>query len=209
LNLALITTDAAQARRFGRPDITGDVDRVLRLAQSMGFKSVVYLIVAGPQQDPFGSVNDLLFLAQRPALAGVSIFYPAPGSSDFHWCRQHGLLPLRSALMRATALPLAHVTDRLQAVTLLRLGRILNFMKRLLDLGQSIPMPDSPPGTISLSSTRMQIGKVLLAGFLKQGFIYGVDDRGQVYPHRTDPALIRAFLKGLENIRIRGTCVTG
>jgi anaerobic magnesium-protoporphyrin IX monomethyl ester cyclase len=205
LNLALITTSVSQLKRFARPNVVADLDRVLSLAHKRALKSVVYLIVAGPGQDPYESVADLLYLARRRVLAGVSVFYPAPGSSDYRWCQSHDLLPPALGLMRATALPLAHVTDRRQAVTLLRLGRILNFMKSILNQGNSLPSPEPPPRKIEPDETRLSIGRRLLAAFLRDGVIYGVDANGQIYDHRTDSGLTRCFLKGLLNTNLQGT----
>ncbi len=205
LNLALITTSAAQLKRFGRPDASADLDRVLDLGHSYGLSSVAYLIVAGPGQTPESSVADLLFLAQRQVLAGVSVFYPAPGSADYGWCARNGQLPSRFGLMRATTLPLADRTGRVQAVTLLRLGRLLNFMKSLLDAGRPLPRPRTGAlDRIPQQTDRLSAGAVLLAAFLKDGNIRGLDDDGQVYLHQIDSGLTRSFLQGLARIQLRG-----
>lgn len=204
LNLALITTSSSQLKRFGRPDVSGDLDRVLAMSQTLGLDAVAYLIAGGPDQDPFSSVEDLLFLAQRPVLAGVSIFYPAPGSADYLWCQRRGLLPVDLGLLRATALPLEHATDRLQAVTLLRLGRMLNFMKKLADQGLPLPVPAPAPATIDPQVDRMAAGILLLAAFLHAGIIYGLDAEGKVYPHSADHRLCRAFIERLQAVKVRG-----
>ncbi len=204
LNLALITTVAAQLKRFGRPDLTVDLDRVLALSAKHELASVAYLIVAGPGQDPGQSLQDLLFLARRRVLAGVSVFYPAPGSADYRWCRRQGLLPDTAGLLRATALPLVHVTDRLQTVTLLRLGRILNFMKAVIDEGTGLPEPATVPKRLLLDRKRAEIGRLLLAGFLHDGAVCGVDDEGWVYRHAVDAKLARQFRDGLAEGPVRG-----
>lgn len=205
LNLALITTDDAQLKRFGRPNIIEDVDRVLTLARREALNCVAYLIVAGPDQEPHQSVEDLLFLARRKVLAGVSVFYPAPGSADYSWCRRKNLLPVDTSLLRSTALPLAHVTDRTQAVTLLRLGRILNFMKSLADVGQALPLPAKPPRKLDRRADRLWIGKQLLGAFLKDSVIRGMDDDGSVYVHVADESLTRRFVRGCEKITLHGS----
>lgn len=207
LNLALISTAADQLRRFARPDITKDVDRVLDLARSFNINCVAYIIVAGPGQDPCQSIQDLLYLARRRVLAGVSVFYPAPGSGDFDWCRRRNLLPEDVMLMRSTALPLAHGTDRLQAVTLLRLGRVLNFMKELVDRGESLPLPSKAPATIAPKGDRLFIGKVLVSAFFRDGNIYGLDDGGHLYAHAVDMSLVRRFISGLKKIDVRGVMI--
>lgn len=208
LNLALITTSKTQLKRFGRPDLTADVDRVLTLAQQVKLNTVAYLIVAGPDQDPHASVADLLFLAQRPLLVGISVFYPAPGSDDYQWCANKGVLPSDFGLMRATALPLSQVTDRTQAVTLMRLGRILNFMKALVDQGQALPAPAPVPISIDAKVDRADLGKILLAVFLKEGRIYGMDTNGEIYPHQIDTTLTQTFLGGLRRSEFLGTQIS-
>lgn len=205
LNMALITTQADQLKRFARPDITAELDRVLTLAARHRLNSVVYLIVAGPSQSPLGSLRDLLFLARRRVLAGVSVFYPAPGSADYYWCQRNGLLPPSLGLMRASMLPLAHATDRRQAATLLRLGRLLNYMKSLVDEGLALPPPAPSPAKIPPHIDRSRTGQILLSAFLHDGLIRGVDTAGEVYPHQCDPKLTHTFMDGLRRVRLEGS----
>jgi anaerobic magnesium-protoporphyrin IX monomethyl ester cyclase len=207
LNLALITTDTQQLKRFKRSDLRPHMDRVLALAQDSKLSAIAYLIVGGPCQEPCASVADLLYLAERRVLAGVSVFYPAPGSYDYTWCQQTHCLPEDFGRMRATALPLAHLTDRTQTVTLLRLGRILNFMKALVDQGREMPTPARVPTAIDTHTARQEMGCLLLAGFLKDGGIRGIDDQGRIYAHRVDAPLVDTFLQGLKTIRLRGAVI--
>ena len=185
--------------------VGADIDRVLNLARGLGMRAVVYLIIAAPGQDPLESVADLLFLARRRAIAGLSVFYPAPGSSDFRWCRRQNILPPTLGLTRATALPVAQTTDRRQAVTLLRLGRILNYMKSILDQGHRLPPPAKPPLRIDPRTERGAVGRQLLAAFFREGRIHGIDDHGRLYDHCVDPALTRAFLSGLKQGNLQGS----
>jgi radical SAM superfamily enzyme YgiQ (UPF0313 family) len=205
LNLALITTCPAQLKRFHRPDITSELDRVLSDAIRYGLNSVVYIIVAGPGQNAGDAVDDLVYLAQRPVLAGVSIFYPSPGSDDYRWCRNRHLLPNELELLRATALPLEHTTSRLEAVTLLRLGRILNFMKSLIDRGERLPVPAGVPKKVPVQpGSRPALGRILLAGFLKDGLIRGAEPDGTLYVHRVERKVCALFLERLRGVRIKG-----
>ena len=206
LNLALITTNRDQLKRFNRPCVNNDMDRVPALAHRHQLGAVAYIIVAGPHQDPMSSISDLIFLAQRPVLAGVSTFYPAPGSPDYQWCRRHGLLPQHPGLLRATAIPLAHMTNRDQTITLLRLGRMLNFMKSLMDQGGSLP----PPMKLNLAEApqvqdRDHLGRLLLSAFFNDGTVFGRDQDGTIYPHQVDQVLVKAFLDGIKKVGVRGT----
>jgi anaerobic magnesium-protoporphyrin IX monomethyl ester cyclase len=110
--------------------------------------------------------------------------------------------------MRSTAFPLDHTTSRVQAVTLLRLCRILNFMKHLADQGVALPNPRPVPDKAPLpdpASDRQSISVQLLQWFLFDGRIRGVDKDGQVYVHKTDPVLCRAFARAMRKTPPCGT----
>jgi radical SAM superfamily enzyme YgiQ (UPF0313 family) len=205
LNMSIGATQAEQLRRFRRADVREAFDRALALAERHGLEAVGYIIVGAPLQSAEASVDDLLFLAERRVLAGVSVFYPAPGSQDFDLCRQLGLLPTDFSRMRSSALPIEHTTRRIDSATLLRLGRVLNFMKRLLDLGLSIPKPSQTVASGLDPQDRIAAGRSLLAGFLADGRIRGLALDGEVYEHRMAPELAERFLRGLSRINLRGT----
>ncbi len=197
LNLSLGSADAGQLERFNRPDVRDAFDRALDYAQGEGLSAVGYIIVGSPDQDPLSSVDDLLFLARRRVLAGVSVFYPAPGSADYERCRALGLLPGSFAGMRATALPIDQRTSRTDSVTLLRLGRLLNFIKSLETAGVPIPLPAPVDRRLAPRLDRLQVGLKLLAAFLWDGGIRGLESDGTVYDHRVSAPLCRRFREGL------------
>jgi len=205
LNLSLGSTHAEQLARFHRPDVRTAFDRSLDLAERRGLTAVGYIIVGAPRQSAEASVDDLLFLSERRVLAGVSVFYPAPGSADFDLCRQLDLLPASLGRMRASALPVEHTTRRVDSATLLRLGRIVNFMKYLCDRGVSLPHPQPGDAATPNPEDRIQVGCDLLARFLADGRIRGVTPEGRLYEHRVAPNLTERFLKGLNTMALRGT----
>jgi radical SAM superfamily enzyme YgiQ (UPF0313 family) len=136
LNLSLGSTCRQQLKRFNRADVRADFDRALDLAECHDLGAVGYVIGAAPFQRVEDSIEDLLYLAERRVLAGISIFYPAPGSRDYELSQTHELLPDHFSAMRSSALPLSHTTTRKEAATLIRLARILNFIKRRNPYGQ-------------------------------------------------------------------------
>jgi radical SAM superfamily enzyme YgiQ (UPF0313 family) len=205
LNLSLGSSNPAQLKKFKRPDVRAAFDDALLSAQKYNLQCVGYVISGAPQQSAADSVADLLFLAERRVLAGVSIFYPAPGSPDYRLCKELGILPTHFALMRSSALPISHTTDRRESVTLLRLGRSLNFMKSLLDQGTGLPEPqDFKTGVTLNPEDRRAVGVQLLRWFLSDGQIRGVNSHGTVYRHNISTALARMFLDGLRQITLRG-----
>jgi hypothetical protein len=170
--------------------------------------------VGAPGQDPRDSVADLVYLAGKTAIAGVSVFYPAPGSADFEKCGAQNLLPAALSQLRSTALPISGTTTRKDSITLLRLARILNFFKSLdsadkqevLDFAkkhaaQAVPAqiatPKAPYGVETHAARRRAIGKTLLGIFLRDGVIYGVSPEGHLFQHRTSDALCLEFRSGL------------
>jgi radical SAM superfamily enzyme YgiQ (UPF0313 family) len=205
LNLSLCSTSKSQLERFGRTDVTQAFSSALHWAEKWGLVAVGYIIAGGPFQNAEDSISDLLFLAQRRVLVGLSIFYPAPGSPDYELCKKLDILPDTFSLLRASALPLSHTTSRTESVTLFRLARILNFMKSLLDRGQKIPGPVSINGSAKIKyKDKTRAGKLLLQWFLHDGQIRGLRPNGEVFAHKISPELADQFIRGLKQIRIRG-----
>lgn len=204
LNLALVSTAAAQLERFSRPDVSQAFDRCLAWAAEAGMDAVGYLICGAPHQQPLDSVRDLVFLAQRRVLAGVSVFYPAPGSRDYTLCARLGRLPPSLARLRSSALPVDHTTSRLQAATLLRLGRLVNFIKALIDGGHALPPPAASPTRVDPETDRHDLGRLLVAGFLADQKVRGVAPDGRVYCQPVDPHLCARFHQEMRGRRIYG-----
>jgi len=205
LNLSLGSASQAQNERFNRPDVRESFDHALDLAETYGLTAVGYVIVGAPGQSAEESLNDLLFLAARRVLGGISIFYPAPGSRDFDLCRTLNILPGTFSLMRSSALPLSHTTTRKQVVTLLRLGRILNFMKLLKDMDAEAGGVGQRPVDTRNSEVRIEIGKNLLKMFLDDGKIRGITLDNDIFEHNISIELSRRFIRELQNVQIRGT----
>ncbi len=214
LNLSLCTTCAEQLKKFRRPDVRQEFEESLLYAEKYGLETVAYIIVGAPGQDPRDSVADLVYLAGKTAIAGVSVFYPAPGSADFKICRAQNLLPAALSQLRSTALPISGTTTRKDSITLLRLARILNFLKSLdsaerqevLNFAkkhetQAVPAQIAPPkapySVETHAAQRRAIGKTLLGIFLRNGEIYGVSPEGHLFAHRTSDALCLEFRSGL------------
>ncbi len=204
LNLSLGTTAKAQLKRFCRPDVRRAFERALELARIYDLQAVGYIIVGAPFQKAADSLEDLLYLAARRVLAGTSVFYPSPGSKDYMLCASLGLLPRSFGCMRSSALPLSHATTRKESVTLLRLSRIINFIKSLIDSDLPLPPPAQATAGIAVTDDRKEIGRQLLQFFLHDAIIRGVSPQGEVFEHEIDLELSKKFLAGLKSIRIRG-----
>jgi len=205
LNLSLGSTSKDQLKRFKRQDVINACEKALKLARDNGLECVSYIIAAAPGQTADSSLKDLLYLAEKRTLVGLSIYYPSPGSLDFQTLKDQDILPGSSSLMRSSALPFDDSTSRLEAVTLLRLSRIINFMKHLVDGFGKIPEPEIFPDVSILPViNREAVSRKLLQWLLYDGKIRGVTDTGQVYDHLSDDRLVKKCIKELKTIEIKG-----
>lgn len=205
LNLSLGSTSKDQLKRFKRQDVVNAYENALNLARENGLECVSYIIAAAPGQTADSSLKDLLYLAGKRTLVGLSIYYPSPGSLDFQTLKDQGMLPGASSLMRSSALPFDDATSRLEAVTLLRLSRMINFMKYLVDGFGKIPEPEIFPDISTLPViNRDTVSCKLLQWLIYDGKIRGVTDTGQVYAHLSDDRLVEKCIKELKTIEIKG-----
>jgi len=197
LNLSLGSINSAQLKRFARPNVTQSVETAIHYAKKNDLEVVCYIIVGSPSQYAADSLQDLLYLTKKKVLAGLSVFYPAPGSPDYKRCAKDNLLPDQFSLMRSTALPISHTTSRIETVTLLRLGRIYNFIKSITDQGMPLPEPSSDiVNNMSYCNERQKRGRKLLSWFLNDGRIRGITSEGNIYEHTVSLDLTRRFISG-------------
>jgi len=190
LNLSVGSVSQEQLKRFNRPDIRISLEKAVMLAEKYELEAVCYIIIGAPFQNAEVSIDDLLYLFKKNLLAGVSVFYPAPGSPDYNLCEELGILPEKFSLMRSACIPISHTTTRIETVTLMRLGRIMNFMKSLAK--EELHGLSSKESELqALHDDRRAIGKKLLKLFLYDGKIRGITHEGEVYEHKVSTDVIQ------------------
>jgi radical SAM superfamily enzyme YgiQ (UPF0313 family) len=72
LNLSLCSLSKPQLARFGRRDVRTSYEAALDSLKARGMESVTYILVGAPGQDPFESLDDLVYLYGLDTLCGVS-----------------------------------------------------------------------------------------------------------------------------------------
>ena len=206
LNLSLGSTDLNQLHRFKRPDVSHEFEQALLWAEKHNMDAVGYIIAGAPDQNPEASLSDLIYLANKRVLAGLSIFYPSPGSVDYDRCERNNLLPNSYAVMRSSTIPISHTTSRLESVTLMRLARILNFLKALKDENIALPEPETfaPQSISKILPDRTASGIKLVQWFLADGKIRGLTHNRTIYEHKTSASLTQRFLEKLELNTLKG-----
>lgn len=203
LNLSVGSTSSEQLKKFNRPDMIKSLEQVLFYAQKYALKSVCYLIAGAPGQKAEDSLSDLIYLARKPVVIGLSIYYPSPGSADYIYLEKKGLLPEHFSMLRSSALPVSDTTSRIEAITLLRLSRIINFMKLIINNGEKIPEPAIYNNIKMLDvSDRIMIGHQLLSWFLSDGLIRGITPQGEVFVHNVSTVLTRQFIDKIDNVKL-------
>ncbi|MCX5886754.1 MAG: radical SAM protein, partial [Proteobacteria bacterium] len=134
IGLSYVSTDISFKERMGRPSSTVDFDLLSREAEEIGFQVTAYAIFGIPGQTINEMVDTLVYLTGKRVLIGPSIYYPVPGTPLFEMCKTDNILPLHPSQWRSSALPIETAEfKRLDLVTLLRLARLINFIKGKMD----------------------------------------------------------------------------
>ncbi len=214
LNLSVGSFSSSQLKQFKRPDVRKDYDRVLDMAAKLDMECVSYILGAAPGQTAKSSLEDLFMLAQRRTLVGFSVFYPAPGSLDYARCQKDMILPDSFSSMRSTCLPVDHTTSRTQAATLMRLARVINYLKSNIDKYRRLPKPFShnecnqTKSDLTAEKTsfadREKISELLVRMFLFDAKLRGMDLSGNIYFHKQDTELCDKFIKEIKKIDLMG-----
>jgi len=137
VNLSLVSVDPAIKEEMQRPGGMAGFDEIVAEAIQVGLNVVAYAILGMPGQTVAEMIGTLIYLMGRRVLIGPSVYYPTPGTSLFQRCQQGGLLPPSISQWRSSALPIETADFcRLDIATLLRLARMINFLKGMMDTGE-------------------------------------------------------------------------
>ncbi len=134
INLALVSVDPVIKEEMQRPQGMAGFDEIAAEATGAGLNVVAYAILGMPGQAIGEMVRTLIYLMGKRVLIGPSVYYPTPGTSLFQRCQQGDLLPSRISQWRSSAMPIETADfSRLDIATLLRLARVINFLKGRMD----------------------------------------------------------------------------
>jgi anaerobic magnesium-protoporphyrin IX monomethyl ester cyclase len=138
INLSFVSVDPSTKERMGRPEPTTEFDKILQKAEQINLNVIAYAILGMPGQTIEEMVNTLIYLMGKRVLIGPSIYYPIPGTPLFERCRKEGILPSLLSQWRSSAFPMeTSEFNRLDLLTLLRLARVINFIKGKMDEKES------------------------------------------------------------------------
>ncbi|MBS3921200.1 MAG: B12-binding domain-containing radical SAM protein [Deltaproteobacteria bacterium] len=134
LNLSYVSTALSTKERMKRPQPVIEFGSILKKAEEAGLNVVAYAILGIPGQTLEEMIETLIYLMGKRVLIGPSIYYPTPGTVLFKRCEKEGLLPSGISQWRSSAFPIeTEEFNRLDMATLLRLARVINFIKGKMD----------------------------------------------------------------------------
>ncbi|MCX8117396.1 MAG: B12-binding domain-containing radical SAM protein [Desulfobacterota bacterium] len=134
LNLSYVSTNPLTKERLMRPSPSLDFEAILKEVERVGLNVIAYAILGIPGQTLEEMTHTLVYLMGRRVLIGPSLYYPVPGTPLFERHGKESFLPTGLNRCRSSALPIE--TDsfsRLDLATLLRLARLINFLKGQMD----------------------------------------------------------------------------
>ncbi len=128
LNYSIASVEAAQRAALGRGH--GSLEAYIALVKEgarLGLDAVTYFIAGLPGEAPVRAVENLHFLMTLPTAAGISLYYPVPGTVDCEEPEQYARTPLPRALGSA-AWPWGGGYTTAQLLTAFRLSRAANLL---------------------------------------------------------------------------------
>lgn len=184
LNIPLVSGDAAIQKQIRRNQSRENFFEVVARAKELGLKVVAYLILGLPEDTLENMIRDLLTLLQQRVLIGASVFYPPPGSPVYDFCVQKNYISENQFLhLRGSAFPVETENfSRTDLVTLFRLGRMFNYLKKLTDEHKLPPenarnwllSQNEPVQTSNKRLTQDEIGIFLLKKMWEDKKLFGL-----------------------------------
>jgi hypothetical protein len=111
--------------------------QILEEADRVGLNVIAYALFGMPGQTIDEMADTLIFLMGKRVLIGPSVYYPTPGTPLFEKCNNDHLLSAHPSQWRSSALPIETKDfNRLDLITLIRLARVINFIKGKMDEGE-------------------------------------------------------------------------
>ena len=137
INLSLVSTNPLTKEKMGRPKGATEFDTILGKAEQVHLNVIAYALLGMPGQTMEEMVETLIYLMGKKVLIGPSVYYPTPKTPLFERCKKEGILPPRLSQCRSSAFPIeTKEFHRLDILTLFRLVRVINFIKRRMEEGE-------------------------------------------------------------------------
>ncbi len=133
INISLVDVSEEVQREVNRGQFKY-FDKILNDFIETGVPIETHFIVGLPEQKIEHIISTIIYLAEKRLLLGPSIYYLAPGSRKFEEFLSHnGNFNFKYA-RSSVAYPVNKDLDRTKIITLMKLVRFVNYVKRQIDL---------------------------------------------------------------------------
>lgn len=216
LDLSLGSISRRVSIEINRPHDPAQATSVLLQAAEHGLPTITYVILGIPGHTLDEMLQSLFYLMGQKTLIGPSIFYPTPGTAVYEQLYGSGRRPRADyKMLRSSLFPVeTEEFSQRDLITLLKLSRWINFVKRSLlpeicrqtilvpelhEIAARVWMPDElkeMPGTATSLSrpeplTVRDVGKIATALFLATHDLFSVrrlrQPRAALYHYRMEP----------------------
>lgn len=222
LNLPLVSGNEFVQKQIHRNQSRAQFLKIVRQAAAFNLKIVGYLILGLPDDTLKNMITDILMLAQELLLIGPSVFYPPPGSAIFDFCVNRNYIQRDDLItFRSTAFSVeTEKFSRTDLVSLLRIVRLINYIKALIDTGDfenlrltdwlsRQPVPDLQRGN---RLTQKQIGIILLQEFFLNKSLKGMKLKSrfgnqfnyEMIEYKVSHELIARIQQAMTGLKLRG-----
>ncbi len=140
INVSLVSSSGRTKEQVKRNTKLRKFEEVVRNACKLGMHCTMYFIIGLPNEGVEDMIKTLGYVAGLPALIGPSVYYHVPGSQLFsHLEGQARASRDNYRFFRSTAFFYeCDMFTRKDLVSLFRLTRIINFIKKLLETEESL-----------------------------------------------------------------------
>jgi len=174
VNISLVDVSEELRKEVNRAHFKG-FDTVLEDFISTSVPVETHFIIGMPSQNLENIISTLIYLAERKVLLGPSVYYLSPGSPAFSDFTKENFT-FQTKYARSSAIfPVNRELDRDKIVTLMKLTRFINFIKKWLDLqDKDVPiaelLKDLPVIDKEIVSALIKERKVISYNKNKQNF---------------------------------------
>ncbi len=191
LNLSIALKSASSYPELRRQADSDHFARICDEAGRLGMKTVAYFIAGLPDTHADDVLQSMRFLAELPVILGISPFYYIPGMDLQPSLRPS--VPEEARLSRF--FPSDPSWSEASLITLFRLSRLVNALKRELEIRNTDQLPWAEfPGFIGRDS--------LLGRMIAEKILLGIDSSGKTFVYTSYEPTLSAFFTSMETALI-------
>ncbi len=196
INISLVDADENIQKDINRTQFK-DFDLILDKFIETEVPIETHFIIGLPRQSLEHVIRTIIYLSEKKVLLGPSIFYLAPGSKAFYdYLTNYKSFNMKYA--RSSAIfPVNKTYGRKEIVTLIKLTRFINFIKKHIDLiGRDTNIYDLT------KELKNSVDKTIMAALLKDGKLISYNKSKKTYEKENfSEEVVKDFLKNLKYVR--------